>query len=135
MGDRIEVKYIPVGSPSHDGFYEVKNTAPGKVLGAMLAIDHLYDFKEMASVAAAKINYYRSGPSVPSAHALVYGFEPLHGVERLPTLVTGDLKVRCGVQQNDAEALSLSCTREYVGLGIQGETFGGCAKAKGGYPS
>jgi len=80
----VTLHYIPVGTPSHGGFYEVHHREITRTFKAMLQIDRLEDFEEMASVAAFKVNSHRPGGVAPSPFAQLFGYEPRCAAERLP---------------------------------------------------
>ena len=84
MDETVSHHEIPVGTPSHGGFYEVHHRAVTRTFKNMLAEDRMADYLEMTSVAAFKVNSHRPGGTAPSPFAQIHGFEPRLAAERLP---------------------------------------------------
>lgn len=80
----VEHRLIPVGSPSHGGFYEVHHREIARAFRSILAEDPTVDWVELASIAECKVNSHRADGNTPSPFAQIHGWEPQSAVERLP---------------------------------------------------
>jgi hypothetical protein len=77
---------IPVGSPSHGGFYEIRHRDVKRVITTALVERPLSHWVELAALAEFKVNSNRDG-SYPSAFALIHGREPESRVDRIHRLI------------------------------------------------
>ena len=84
-GEFVPVKHkrIPVGTPHLGGFYETHHREAKRAFRAVLAEFPDISWEVLASLAEAKVNFYRVD-GLPSPFQLVFGREPVLAVERFP---------------------------------------------------
>jgi hypothetical protein len=78
---------IPVGSPKHGGFYEIRHRDAKAVISKELISRPLTDWVELAALAERKVNSNRDESGYPSPFAMMRGFEPPSKIDRVQDLL------------------------------------------------
>jgi len=90
--DGLKHHRIPVGSPKHGGFYEIRHRDAKRVISKELISRPHADWAELAVLAEFKVNSNRHG-SYPSPFALMHRREPSSFSSRVyETVVKGSIK-------------------------------------------
>ena len=74
---------IPVASPKHGGFYEIRHRDCKAVIAKELVARPFADWIELAAMAEFKVNSNRDEAGYPSPFALIFGFEPPARIDKL----------------------------------------------------